>query len=99
QDAKVSVVSGTVTDEKGDALLGVTIEARNTTTNQSQTLISDEHGKFAFSALTTGNTYTFTFSYIGYDAQKIESYTVVQNARTLDVKLKSNSTMLNQVVV
>jgi len=96
--APVKVV-GSVTDEKGETLVGVTVEALNNTTKQSQVVITDAEGNFTFQKLSPKDKYTFTFSYIGYDSQKIDSDNLSTGGKTFKIKLQSNSTMLNQVVV
>jgi hypothetical protein len=58
-------VQGTVTDATGAQLPGVTVEARNTGTNQARTQVTGGDGRFVFLALPPG-TYKLTFTLGGF---------------------------------
>jgi len=60
-------VTGTVTDDKGDLLSGVTVNATNAGSKENYTALTNAKGIFSFSRLKAGSTYTFTASYIGYE--------------------------------
>ena len=53
-------VKGRVTDDKGDPLAGVSIQAVNATTNASTGTQTDASGDFSFNNLAPG-TYSFSF--------------------------------------
>lgn len=87
QTRKVSV-SGTVTDEKGEALIGVTVAI----TGESHGTVTDFNGTYT---LEVSGTSSLTFSYIGYQSQ-----TIAVNSKTqINVILKEDSQLLNEVVV
>jgi TonB-linked SusC/RagA family outer membrane protein len=80
-------VSGTVTDENNQPLPGVNVRVKNTT----QGTTTDISGKYTISAA-SGATLVYTF--IGYIPQEVP----VANAGTINIKLKPQANMLNEVV-
>ena len=80
-------VSGTVTDPQGEPLIGASVLAQGTTTGAS----TDIDGNFTIKIAPTG---TLVVSYVGYDTQNV----AVQGRTHIDVQLKENSVMLNEVV-
>lgn len=84
----VNTIRGTVLDEKGQTIPGVSIRIRNTTVGT----VSDQNGKFSISA-DKGATLVFTF--VGYKEKSI----VVGNERTISIDLVPGLSALNEVVV
>ena len=83
-----SAVTGTVTDDEGLALIGVTIVEKGTTNGS----VSDAAGNFR---ITVGKDAVLVFSYIGYSAQEVP----VNGQSSLKATLKSSSNNLDEVVV
>lgn len=81
-------IEGTVTDEKGNALVGVTIKVKGT----NQGTVTDAKGNFT---MVVPDDATLEISYVGYQAQEIK----VGNKSHLTVKLLSSASGLNEVVV
>lgn len=82
-------VTGTVTDEKGQPLPGVTVKQKGTSIGT----VTDNNGKYAIT-VPDGNG-VLQFSYIGFTSQD-----VAINSRTvIDVQLKELPKSLNEVVV
>ena len=81
-------VSGTVTDESGEPLVGVTVMVKNTTTGTT----TDAQGHFQLSVEPGA---TLVFSYLGYNTQEI----AVGNKTSLKVALQDNSQNIDEVVV
>lgn len=81
-------ISGTVTDETGEPLIGATIQLKGTTTG----VITDLNGSYKISA-NTGD--VLVFSYVGYENQE---FTVGSNT-TIHVKMSSDAQQLETVVV
>ena len=80
-------VTGTVTDEYGEPVIGGSVVAQGNTTGTA----TDIDGNFTISVDANG---TLVFSGVGY-----ETKTVAVNGRTkIDVTLKDSTTMLNEVV-
>lgn len=82
-------VSGTVTDEAGKPLAGVSVSVKGTTRGTS----TGEDGKFFISVDNAGA--VLVFSYIGFTTQEI----AVSKGTTLTVKMVAASGLLDQVVV
>ncbi|MBC6608866.1 TonB-dependent receptor [Hymenobacter sp. BT188] len=87
--AQQTEISGTVIEEKGGSLPGVTVQVKGTTTGTS----TDPDGKFSLK-LPPGAT-ALVFSYIGYAPQTIE----IGNRRQFNVTLREDATALADVVV
>lgn len=83
-----SAVTGTVTDDEGLALIGVTIVEKGTTNGS----VTDAAGNFR---ITVGKDAVLVFSYIGYSAQEVP----VNGQSSLKATLKSSSNNLDEVVV
>jgi iron complex outermembrane receptor protein len=80
-------VSGVVSDPDGEPLAGATIIEKGTSNGTS----TDIDGNYT---LNVKEGKTLVFSYIGYDAQEVKA-----KAGTLNVTLKENSALLDEVVV
>ena len=85
--------SGTVTDENGDALLGVTV--LETTSNKGT--VSDLDGNFSLSGNTTADQLTIRFSYIGYRSQTTNA--AATENQVLNIQLSPDILRLDEVVV
>lgn len=83
-------VKGTIKDEAGNPLIGVSVTLKG---NTSQGTITDVDGEFALSAPVGG---TLIVTYIGYLPQEV----VVKNGNTaLNLVLRENTTSLDEVIV
>ncbi len=82
------LITGTVTDENGDPIIGTNVVEKGTTNG----IITDMDGKFA---LSVNDNAVLQISYIGYIAQEIR----VGNQTTLSIQLKEDSQVLEEVVV
>jgi len=83
----LAAIGGTVTDEKGQPLPGVSVYDKQT----KKTTTTDGNGKFTIDA-TNGS--TLVFSYIGYDTKEI----LLDSSKTINVQLKESSNNLEEVV-
>lgn len=92
-------VSGTVKDQTGEVLIGVSVKATNTAGGESS-VATDKDGRFLFTSLQANASYTFTFSFIGFTTQKTQVYPMAaRKPLTLQIKMQGETTELNQVVV
>ncbi len=89
QGAQKHKVTGTVTDENGDPLIGVTVAENGTTSNGA---ITDFDGNYSIDVSSNS---TLTFSYVGYLTQNIKA----GNSSTLNVTMKEDNALLDEVVV
>ncbi|PRY21927.1 TonB-linked SusC/RagA family outer membrane protein [Spirosoma oryzae] len=96
---------GTVLDETGQPLVGVTVlidEERGTAAGQSAArgTTSDAKGLFAFDNLRAGGRYTVTASYIGYEKQTTPNFLInAGDNNSLLIRMKPEQRTLNDVVV
>jgi TonB-dependent starch-binding outer membrane protein SusC len=84
-----ATVKGTVVDEAGDALPGVNVIVKGTTTGT----ITDSNG--AYSLLVPENASVLIFSFIGYQNQEID----IAGRSIIDVSMVYSSQALEEVVV
>lgn len=100
QNVTTSSMSGTVVDEKGLPLPGVTITAIHTPTGTNYATVSRGDGRFNLPNIRVGGPYTISFRFIGYNPY-------VQNNITLSLgedfkvnaKIAPNNTELKEVVI
>jgi TonB-linked SusC/RagA family outer membrane protein len=85
---KAITVGGKVTDESGEALIGVSVAVKGTSTGT----MTNTEGKYS---LSTDESSILVFKYIGYENQEI----AVKGQQNIDVVLKANSQSLKEVVV
>ena len=97
---KITDVKGIVQDEKGEALVGVSVLARNARNNFSAGVQTNSEGVFVFPKLPAGGEYSFTFTNIGFDAQTLSGYRLRPGTTvSLVVKLVQNRQSMNDIVV
>ncbi|MGB4400031.1 MAG: TonB-dependent receptor [Daejeonella sp.] len=82
-------VGGTVTDDKGEPLIGVIVKVKGTSAGTA----TDVQGRYTLNVPEAGS--ILVFSYIGFVTQEVSV-----NGRTdIDIRLSAESTSLNEVVV
>jgi TonB-linked SusC/RagA family outer membrane protein len=86
--AREILIKGKITDEKGEALPGVNILVKNTSSGAS----TDVDGYFQINAPEQG---ILVFSFVGYKTQEQQ----IGNRQTIDVILKPDQSLLEEVVV
>jgi len=82
-------VTGVVSDEKGDPVIGVAVRLKN---NTQVGAITDANGYYSITVPDNG---VLIFSFIGYETQEIP----VRAKRNINVTLKETSKTLDEVVV
>lgn len=81
-------VSGTVTDSAGEPIIGATVISQGTSNGTA----TDFNGEYTITADAMG---TLQFSYVGYQTKSIP----VQGRTTIDVVMKENTELLDELVV
>ncbi|MDB5089180.1 MAG: TonB-dependent receptor [Mucilaginibacter sp.] len=89
EQALKKTITGVVTDTTGAPLPGVTVRERNT----QNAVSTDLKGKYNISVADNGA--TLVFSFLGFVRQEVP----VTDNTTINIKLKEESTKLNEVVV
>lgn len=85
----LTLINGTVTDEEGETLVGVYIRVKE---DNKRGVASDKDGKFSIRAK---DTETLIFTLLGYQQRQI----LVKNLGKAAIKLKTDPTSLNEVVI
>ncbi|WP_207428759.1 TonB-dependent receptor [Pedobacter sp. SYSU D00535] len=85
----VRIIKGTVTDENGEALPGASVVAKGT---KAATTTNIE-GQYTINVPEGASTLVFTF--IGMEAQEV----AIGNSATINIRLRTTATALNDVVV
>lgn len=82
-------ISGTVTDQTGEPLIGVNVQEKGTTTGT----ITNLDGEYTLSV--SGSNAVVVFSYIGYTSQEIR----IEGNRVVNVRMIEDTQALDEVVV
>ena len=82
-------VTGSVTEADGSPMIGVNVAVKGTTSGT----VTDVDGKYSISV--PDEKTTLVFSYLGYTAQEIR----VGSQRNINITLKENASLLEEVVV
>ena len=95
-----SAMSGLVTDENNETMIGATVTAVHTPSGTKYNAVSNVDGRFSIQGMRTGGPYTVTISYVGYTTQVVKDVTL-QLAETynLPVELSVNANELTEIVV
>lgn len=88
ENGKKVTVSGTVTDEKGEALIGVNVTVPGTSTG----MITDIDGKYAIIAAPGQS---IQFSYIGYNTETVK----IGTRPVINMVLQEDTEVLEEVIV
>jgi TonB-linked SusC/RagA family outer membrane protein len=88
--AASSTVVGSVVDENGASLPGVTVTLKGTSTGT----VTDKNGRFSL-AVPNENSGTLVFSFIGYSSQEVN----LNGKSSYQIHLQPDSKSLNEVVV
>ena len=65
-----AIITGTVVDNKGESVIGATIQVKNESPDSSRALSRTIKEKYTIKQLPLGSPYTVTASYIGYGNRK-----------------------------
>jgi len=93
----LSDLTGTVLNEKGDPLQGVTVLLQNKGVG-NQTVTTNEKGNYILKQLAIGNKYNLTFSYVGF-TPIAQTITINKSGNNIVTRMNSLSSELNEVVV
>ncbi len=95
-----SALSGVVTDENHEAMIGATITALHTPSGTQYNAVTNIDGRYSIKGMRPGGPYTVTVSYIGYQTRRVEDVTL-QLAETYDlnVDMSVDANTLGEVVV
>ncbi|MBK1438848.1 TonB-dependent receptor [Parapedobacter sp. ISTM3] len=93
-------VRGTVMDNSGMPLSGVTVAALGADGTQAATTATNTDGMFVLQGLQTGANYTIRFSLIGYEVHEMADFTVRPgDNNSILVRMAEQTSALDEVVV
>ena len=95
-----SALSGVVTDENQQAMIGATITALHTPSGTKYNAVTNMDGRYTIQGMRPGGPYTVSVSYIGYEPRSVQGI-MLQLAETsnLDFDLSVDANALGEVVV
>ena len=89
-----TTISGTVTDDLGDPLPGVTVALEGTSVGT----FTDADGTFTLSVSASTTSNILVFSYLGFGTQK-QTLDFTQGNQTINMQLRPDITQLDEIVV
>jgi hypothetical protein len=84
-------ISGTVTDQQGNPLVGATVQVKNESTGFTAGTLTSVKGEYLFKELPLGGPYAVVVSYIGYAEQRQTGY-VLHQGDAIRVKISMQET-------
>lgn len=95
-----SALSGVVTDENNESMIGATIQAVHTPSGTKYNAVTNLDGRYTIQGMRTGGPYRVEVTYVGYQPQVAEAITLeLGETYTLDVNMSVNANTLGEVVV
>lgn len=95
-----SSMTGVVTDQTGEAVIGATVTAVHTPSGSQYYGIVGTNGYYTINGMRPGGPYVVTVSIIGYKTVRFENLTLkLGETSTLDASLADDAQMLNEVIV
>ena len=95
-----SSLTGKVTSDKGEELIGVTVVATNLPTGTKRGTGTEPDGRFTIPNLAPGGPYEVTVTYVGFKPQTVGGVILtLGNATKLNFVLATEAQQLNEVVV
>jgi hypothetical protein len=91
---------GLISDTKGEALVGATVQVRNESTGFYTGTTTQLDGRYQLRQLPLGGPYTLTISYTGYAEQQLKGYNLNQgDVISVDIKLQEQTLELEAVEI
>lgn len=95
-----ATITGQITDERGESLIGVTVQAVHNPSGTGYATITRADGRYTLPNLRVGGPYTVSTAYTGYEGKKTEDIMLsVGQKLPLDITLKPMATALGEVTV
>lgn len=95
-----STIAGSVTDAKGDALVGATVVATHVPSGTRYGTATNAAGRFNLPAVRVGGPFTVVVTYTGFEPQTRDNvYTSLGTATNLKFDLQESATLVNEVAI
>ncbi|WEK38015.1 MAG: TonB-dependent receptor [Candidatus Pseudobacter hemicellulosilyticus] len=91
-------IKGTVLDEQGNPLMGVTVIVKKGKT-EAASAVTEKDGSFSVLHLKMSTAYDLNFSYVGFEAYVEKNVVVKSDMSALLIRMKKQQNDLDQVVV
>jgi len=99
-NAQNAHLRGTVINENGEPIVGVSVELANVGSTKKVAIITNENGVFIFNNLYTKSKYQLTFSAIGYNTYVQKDIEIgVAGEKSILIRLNAQASKLTEVVV
>lgn len=100
QGSTQATITGIVTDETGEGVIGAAIMVKNESTGFNTGVITNDKGEYIIKQLPLGAPYTVTASYVGYGEQKKTGYSLNQgDMLRVNFEMREESIVMNAVEV
>lgn len=100
QGVTTSVITGIVTDDKGNGLPGATVVAVHTPSGTRYGTITNTEGRYTFPTVRIGGPYQVTVSYVGFQEQVKDGIVAnLGSAADVSFRLSDESNLLGEVIV
>lgn len=95
-----STITGTITDTRGEALIGVTVVATHVPSGTRYGTTTNASGRYTLPAVRVGGPFSVTATYTGFESETKENiYTNLGVASNVDFQLKDAGVALEEIVV
>ena len=95
-----STISGLVTDERGEALIGATVVATHVPSGTRYGTATNPAGRYILPSVRVGGPFSVTVTYTGFEAQTADVvYTSLGTATNLNFQLKESGVTLTETVI
>ncbi|MBL7829044.1 MAG: TonB-dependent receptor, partial [Saprospiraceae bacterium] len=95
-----STISGIVTDNNGEPLIGATVVATHVSTNTRYGTATNASGRYTLPAVRVGGPYSVAVSYTGYENQTRDGvYASLGTAANIDFTMAESGAVLDEVTV
>ena len=100
QGVTTSSMLGTVTDQSGEALIGVNVLATHIPSGTTYGTVTDIDGRYKFNNMRVGGPYNITMTYVGFSENKLPNqFLSLGEERKYDVVLQEGGVMLEELVI
>ena len=95
-----SALSGIVTDENQEPMIGATVTAIHVPSGTKYNTTTNMDGRYTINGMRPGGPYTVTVTYVGYDTSEANGITLqLGNTYNLDAPMSYGATNLGEIVV
>ena len=95
-----SALSGIVTDENQEPMIGATVTAIHVPSGTKYNTTTNMDGRYTINGMRPGGPYTVTVTYVGYDTSEANGITLqLGNTYNLDAPMSYGATNLDEIVV